>query len=308
MDVHQLRMFVAAAEEGSLRCAARKVYIAQPQLSQIIRRLEREVGAALLVRSSKGVELTPAGLVLLDKARIIIRDLEQTIELVREAAEADRTITIGLLGGQLAAGELTEPILSAFRDANPTSSIKVRELTFASQFSALDDGEVDVALVRPPASDDRLEIRPLLDDRRVLCVGRDHRMAEATTLDAEAVVNETMVDLAGPRRWTDFWLLNDVRGGSGRTCARPIETVDELKFTLMYDKVVMPVAHSTWRMALADPNLRAVPLTGVEPSTIAVASRRGERRRDVIAFADCADVICRRLGDQIRRAPIPVSA
>ncbi|AII10809.1 hypothetical protein EP51_42295 (plasmid) [Rhodococcus opacus] len=297
-------MFVAAAEEGSLRCAARKVYIAQPQLSQIIRRLERDVGAALLVRSPKGVELTPAGQVLLDKARIIIRELEQTVELVREAAEVDRTITIGLLGGQLAAGELTEPILSAFRDTHATSSIKVRELNFASQFSALDEGEVDVALVRPPASDDRLEIRPLLDDRRLLCVGRSHRLADATSLDADAILDEPMVELAGPRRWTDFWLLNDERGGSGRTCARPIETVDELKFTLMFENVVMPVAHSTWRMALQDPALRVVPLTGIAPSTIAVAYRRGETRRDVIAFAESAKLVCRRLGDQMRSAPM----
>jgi DNA-binding transcriptional LysR family regulator len=300
MDVHQLRMFVAVAEANSIRSAAQRVYVAQPQLSKIVRRLEREVGSTLFVRSTKGVALTPAGLVLLDQARVVIRELDYTIELMRNVAGAARTIKVGLLAGQMAAGDLTAPILTAFRDSDRNLAIKTKELTFAEQLTALIDGTVDVALVRPPATDDRLQITPLVTEPRVLCLQRGHPLADAPSVHAGDILDEKMIGLAGPSRaWNDFWLLNEARGGPGRVCSTPVATVAELKFALMLEKAVMPVARSTWHLGLRDPALRVVPLTGIEPSTVAVAFRRGETRPDVLAFAHCAQTVCRRSGDAI---------
>lgn len=117
-----------------------------------------------------------------------------------------------------------------------------------------------------------------------------------------------MIDLAGSSRaWNEFWLLDDVRGGPGPTCSTSVTTVGELKSTLVLEKVVMPVAGSTWRMGLQDQALRAVALTGVAPSTIAVAHRSGETRPDVLAFAACASVVCRLRADLVEGAT-PVAA
>jgi DNA-binding transcriptional LysR family regulator len=311
MEMHHLRVFVAAAEEGSLRRAAQRLYIAQPQLSQVIRKLERDLGATLLVRSPKGVELTSAGVLLLEQARTVIRDFDRLVANVRDAAAGERSITIGLQSGQMAAGELTRPILNAFRAANPKLSMMVRELNFSTQYSALENGEVDVALVRLPAPSDRLVVRPLFEEPRVLCVSRDHPLADASSVDADTVLQEAVVGLAGPtQEWTDFWLLNDLRGGPARTSVGKISSVTDLKFTLMLDaSLVMPVAECAWKMGLEDPGLRMLPMTGVAPSTIAVAYRRGDGRREVVAFADCAEKVTHAMGNRVLTAPaMPTSA
>lgn len=302
MEIHQLRMFVAAAEEGSLRRAAQRLYIAQPQISQVIRRLERELGASLFVRSHQGVKVTEVGAYLLDEATNIIREIDRVATVIRKAKPGqDSAVIIGLVSGQMAAGEQTGPILSAFRSARPHTQILVRELNFATQFSALDNGAVDVALVRLPVSHDRFVIKPLFDEQRVLCVSRRHVLSEAPSIDAETVLGYAMVGLAGPSaEWTDFWLLNDLRGGPGRTYGGEIATITDLKYTLLLDSaLVMPVAECAWRMGLEDPGLRAVPLTGVPPSTIAVVYRRGELRNDVLAFVDCAERVCGVLGERL---------
>lgn len=310
MEIQQLRMFVAAAEEGSLRRAAKRMYIAQPQLSQIIRRLERELGASLFVRSHQGVKVTEIGAYLLGEATSILRQIDRVAAAVREASTAqDHAVTVGLVSGQMAAGQLTGAILNAFRSARPHTHIMVRELNFATQFSALDNGEVDVALIRLPAAHDRLVIRPLFDERRVLCLSRRHALSDAPSIAAETVLEQTMVGLAGPsEEWSDFWLLNDLRGGPGRTSGGQIATITDLKYTLILDNsLVMPVAECAWSMGLEDPGLRAVPLTGVAPSTIAVAYRRGEIRSDVAAFAECAEGVCRSLGDRLADVPSLIS-
>ena len=88
MELRHLRFFVAVAEEGSLTTAAEKrLHTAQPSLSRQIRDLEYEVGAQLLVRSAKGVELTPAGRAFLDHARLALAQVEAAALAARRASQ-----------------------------------------------------------------------------------------------------------------------------------------------------------------------------------------------------------------------------
>src|SRR5271168_756869 len=102
MELRHLRYFVAVAEEGSLTLAAeRRLHTAQPSLSRQIRDLEYEVGVQLLVRSAKGVELTDAGRVFLDHARLTLAQAEATLVAARRAAKPDKpTFAVGFLTGQ----------------------------------------------------------------------------------------------------------------------------------------------------------------------------------------------------------------
>src|SRR3954466_2385157 len=99
MELRHLRYFVAVAEEGSLTLAAeRRLHTAQPSLSRQIRDLELEVGVKLLVRSSRGIELTEAGRVFLDHARLALLQVEAAGEAARRAAQPPKsTFTIGFL-------------------------------------------------------------------------------------------------------------------------------------------------------------------------------------------------------------------
>jgi len=86
MELRHLRYFIAVAETGSLTLAAeRRLHTSQPSLSRQIRDLELEVGAQLLIRGPRGIELTPAGRVFLDHARLVLSQVEVAGEAARRA-------------------------------------------------------------------------------------------------------------------------------------------------------------------------------------------------------------------------------
>ena len=101
MELRHLRYFVAIAEEGSFTQAAEKrLHTAQPSLSRQIRDLETELGVTLLIRGARGIELTPAGKVFLDHARMVFLQVEAATEAARRAAVPPKTsFTIGFLSG-----------------------------------------------------------------------------------------------------------------------------------------------------------------------------------------------------------------
>jgi LysR family transcriptional regulator, hca operon transcriptional activator len=101
MELRHLRYFIAIAEEGSLTVAAeRRLHTAQPSLSRQIRDLEYQVGAQLLVRSARGVELTDSGRAFLDHARLALAQVDAAAEAARRAARpARKTFAIGFQTG-----------------------------------------------------------------------------------------------------------------------------------------------------------------------------------------------------------------
>ena len=101
MELRHLRYFIAVAEEGSVTVAAEKrLHTAQPSLSRQMRNLELEVGAQLMVRGPRGIELTPAGRVFLDHARIALLQVDAAGEAARRAAQPAKTaFVVGFLTG-----------------------------------------------------------------------------------------------------------------------------------------------------------------------------------------------------------------
>src|SRR5258707_8824387 len=102
VELRHLRYFVAVAEEGNLTLAAKKrLHTAQPSLSRQMRDLEYEVGAQLMVRSARGIELTAAGRVFLDHARLALAQVETAREAARRAAVPTKpSFALGFLTGQ----------------------------------------------------------------------------------------------------------------------------------------------------------------------------------------------------------------
>src|SRR5215813_7616644 len=130
MELRHLRYFVAVAEEGSLTNAAeRRLHTAQPSLSRQIRDLEVEVGVKLMERGARGIELTAAGRVFLDHARLALLQVESAREAAHRAAQPDKTaFVLGFLTGQ----ELVwlPEVLRILREEAPAL-----EITIASQSS-----------------------------------------------------------------------------------------------------------------------------------------------------------------------------
>lgn len=285
MDVRQLQMFIAVSEEGSIHGGARRLMMAQPALSKSLRALERQLGTELLRRSPRGIELTAAGKALLEQSYEIVRVLEKTTDIVREAGRGQKTLTVGLLSGSAAASELTADIIRGFQQVAPEVTITIRELNFANQFSSTAEGEVDVALVRLPCTDDRVTACPLFTEPVLLAIRSDHRLAALNLVSVDDFLDDVMLSLPGaPQSWTDYWQMNDRRNENPRIGAS-VRTLAELQFALLGSgDIVMPVTATAWRMTSQYSDLRALRIADGPQSTAAVISRPTEDREYVLSF------------------------
>src|SRR6201982_1117719 len=193
VELRHLRYFVAVAEEGSLTLAAeRRLHTAQPSLSRQIRDLETEVGAQLLVRSVRGPELTAAGRVFLDYARLALSQVEAAGEAARRAVQpAKASFVMGFLTGtdmnwfpeavRLLRGELPSVEVILVTQNSP-------ELT-----SALLRRKVDVAVPRPVQGLPELACKHLTSEPLVVVLPSDHRLAAFEVISPQDLEGETFV-------------------------------------------------------------------------------------------------------------------
>lgn len=205
----------------------------------------------------------------------------------------------------MAAGELTKEMVRTYRARNPSVEVVVRELSFTEQYDVVASGEVDVAVVRPPCRHDDLRLDLLFDEPIVLCCSDDHRLAEADELGVEDVLDEPMLDMAGsPPDWADFWHLSDYRGGPPRTSGDPVASLAELKLAVTFGSAITPVCSSAWRLGLADPSLRSIAFRDAPRSAVAVATRGGESREQVLAFTELARALSETLVESVPDATL----
>ena len=149
MELRHLRYFVAVAEELHFRRAAERLHMSQPPLSQQIRALEEEVGATLLLRNQRRVELTAAGAAFLVRAREILAAVE---DAAREARRVQRgevgRLAVGFVGSAMYS--FVPELLRAFREQCPDIALRLHELGTTEQLRQLEDGRLDVGFLRPP--------------------------------------------------------------------------------------------------------------------------------------------------------------
>ncbi|MEV5354929.1 LysR substrate-binding domain-containing protein [Streptomyces sp. NPDC052693] len=177
MDLRQLRYFVAVAEERHFGRAADRLHMAQPALSQAIRRLEADLGVELLHRTTRRVELTDAGRAYLIRARAILADVDDAAHEARRVASGSvGHLSIGCVGS--ATYSLLPPLSRHLAAELPGVDFAFRgEMLAPDQVEALRTGAIDVALLRPTVADSSLTVAPLRRDRLVVAVPADHRLA-----------------------------------------------------------------------------------------------------------------------------------
>src|SRR5260370_12110828 len=149
MELRHLRYFVAVAEEGSVTlAAARRLQTAQPSLGRQLRDLEREIGAQLLVRTVRGVELTAAGRAFLDHARLALSQVEAAGEAARRAAQpAKASFVMGFLTGTEI--DWFPEAVRLLRDPLPGIEVILVSQTSPELASALLPAQVDLPFFRP---------------------------------------------------------------------------------------------------------------------------------------------------------------
>lgn len=194
MELRHLRYFVAVAEELSFTAAARRLFISQPPLSQQISDLETELGATLLLRTSRSVELTPAGKAFLDQARAILAQAEQAIQDVR-AIGAGRTGMVRVVTtGSVLLGPLAG-VIAAFGREHPTIAVRLREMGPSEQAAAVRSRQADVAFVRHPPEDAALISENAWPEAVWVCLPTGHPLAAARTLPLTTLAGHDLISL-----------------------------------------------------------------------------------------------------------------
>ena len=163
VELRHLRYFVAVAEELHFGRAAARLHMAQPPLSQAIRRLEDAVGCELLTRTSRSVRLTPAGAAFLDRARRTLRTVEDDIHEARSIGSGQTgRLNVGFVGSGVLA-TLPE-ILSRYAAAYPGVQLQLHESFTARVVAGMLAGEVDAGIVRDAEPVDGLVATLLLSE------------------------------------------------------------------------------------------------------------------------------------------------
>jgi DNA-binding transcriptional LysR family regulator len=267
LDLRLVRYFTVVAEHRHFGRAAAALHVAQPSLSRQIARLEALIGARLLDRTTQGTKLTEAGEVFLPQAKSLLRSAAQAAARARAAAEPSR-ITVGYLPGII--------VTSA-----------VREL--ARQYPDADARAVylDYREVRDALLDHRLHVTILYDERRVVIVPLDHRLAGKESVTLDDIADEPLPRMRDTDpAWSAFWRI-EPRPGGGRAPEGPFIDAIEDKFEVVAaGQAIAIVADVTGRAPR--PDLTSIPLEGVEPVHVVLATRADDRSRIVAAFRKIA--------------------
>lgn len=172
MDIRILRYFVAIVDSGSLTKAAERVLVAQPALSHHLATLESELGVQLLLRTSKGIKPTDAGMTLYRHARSIMKQLETATHEVRNAASTvSGTVAIGL--PTTVAAVLAMPLLKAVRTTYPAVKLQLFESMSGYITELLANARLDFAVLFRVADTRSVELEPLAEEALCLMGQRD---------------------------------------------------------------------------------------------------------------------------------------
>jgi LysR family transcriptional regulator, hca operon transcriptional activator len=196
VELRHLRYFVAVAEEGSLSVAAeQRLHTAQPSLSRQIRDLENEVGVQLLTRGARGVELTAAGKVYLEHARLVLYQVEAAGEAARRAARPTKLLfALGFLTGQEM--DWLPKAMSILRDELPSIDVTVSSQDSPQLADALMRRKLDLAFMRAEAQMPDLEYKVIVQEPLVVVLPSDHRLASCDTIALQDIVDEIFLGMS----------------------------------------------------------------------------------------------------------------
>ncbi|MBP1848105.1 DNA-binding transcriptional LysR family regulator [Rhizobium petrolearium] len=197
LDLWSMKCFIILAEELHFGRAATRLNMTQPTLSQQIRKLESIFGVQLFIRSTRSVELTPSGATFLPLAREALIKLEEAVLLSKLAAggmsPGGEQLKIGAIGP--AAHRLLPLILRRFRNRFPKTRLDVRIFDSSEILRALERGEYDIGIMRPPTNANFIRFRPLMSDRFVAVIPKNSPLARRPSLRLSDFIGQDVFTL-----------------------------------------------------------------------------------------------------------------
>ncbi len=185
LEIIQLKQFVALARTRNFTRAAEELNLSQPALSRSIQKLEEQVAQPLFERKPREVILTDLGELLLERAKEILRTVEDTLSLLRDEGQQGR-IHLGII--PTIAPYFLPELLRRFAESFPQISVVVEESPTEDLVRKCNHGEIDLAILALPVYDQYLECEELFEEELLLCVAPDHELLQAEKVTVAEVV------------------------------------------------------------------------------------------------------------------------
>ena len=201
LELRHLRYFLAVAETLHFGKAAAQLGMAQPPLSQQIKNLESIVGHRLFDRTTRGVRLTVVGQYLLGRARKTLDRIDQDVEMARRLGKGQEGVLSVGFSGSVMFTRLPF-VIERYRRLYPKVELQLQELATAEQMSALKEGALDLGFLRDGEPDSAIRIEPLISERFVAILPKQHPLAGRKSLRPADLREEPFVFYArkmGPR-------------------------------------------------------------------------------------------------------------
>jgi DNA-binding transcriptional LysR family regulator len=220
MELRRIHYFIAVAEECHFGRAATRLRMAQPPLSQQIKQLEAEMGVTLFTRSTRKVELTAAGERFLERARQIVRSIEDAVdEATRVADGMLGTLAIGFTGS--ATYDLLPSLARVLRAELPGIELDLKgEMLTPDQVTALLDGSLDLGFLRPPVRNPDVDVRVLRREPLIAVIPETHPLADRTKVKLADLRDEPFITYPSHNRSVVYEAVIDACQRAGFTPAR----------------------------------------------------------------------------------------
>ncbi|MBL9214216.1 MAG: LysR family transcriptional regulator [Opitutaceae bacterium] len=193
MEIYQLRYLLAVAETGNFTKAAQRVFVSQPSLSQQILNLEEEFGQKLFHRLGRKVVLTESGKLLVEGARRVLHEADQTIGALKSDPLLGPKVSVGAI--PTVAPFFLPAVLAHCRANEIRINLQTREDFSRDLIEALLDGRLDWALLSLPLNEPRLRVEKLYAEPLLLAVAATHRLATAPSVTFGDLRDETFIQL-----------------------------------------------------------------------------------------------------------------
>lgn len=202
-----LRAFVTVAEDLHFGRAARRLHISQPPLSQLIRQFEQELGATLFTRTTRNVQLTPAGKALLERARRLTAEADAALVAVQRVARGEAgSLTLGFTHSTVY--KVLPRTLGAWRSRYPDVTLDLKQLTSNLLLEGVRSGRIDVALARvsPDVDDPDLQVALVAREPMLLVMPAGHELAALDAVPVQSLHGRPFLQYApeGSRYFHDL--------------------------------------------------------------------------------------------------------
>ncbi|MFJ3924614.1 LysR family transcriptional regulator [Streptomyces sp. NPDC090022] len=292
----ELEAFLALAEELHFGRTAQRLGVTTGRVSQIIKKLERLVGAPLFDRTNRSVRLSPLGQRLHDDLRPGYEQIQAGLDgAIASVRRSRSTLRVGFVGA--AAGQVVHQARDLFQEREPDCRVHAREAQVVDAVARLNAGDVDVLVLSLPISGPHLVVGPvLISEPRLLAVPAPHPFARRESLVTEDLADIPILRLAGalPGDWpSDRWPQHTPRGRAIASGPR-FETFQEALQLIAAGRGGYMVGEQVTRF-YTRPDVAYVPLRDAPPIDWAPVWLKANNTPRVRAFARTAEEAARHL-------------